>query len=79
MKASQPLTIRRRRAGREEPQQTGGDGHPKLMESCITTDSRPLPLLANSGLRSCRVRVFMAENCSELMAPNTISQPSSTP
>ena len=29
MKASQPLAIRRRRAGREEPQQAGGDGHPQ--------------------------------------------------
>ncbi|MNS80705.1 hypothetical protein D3C72_1143960 [compost metagenome] len=48
------------------------------MESCITTDSRPLPLLACSALKSCRVSVFMAENCSELMAPKTASQTSST-
>ncbi len=44
---------------------------PMLIASICTIDSRLLPLLADSPVMSLSVTEFMAENCIELMAPNT--------
>ncbi|MNP58996.1 hypothetical protein D3C76_1539600 [compost metagenome] len=42
---------------------------PRLMDSCITIDSRLLPLLASRSGKSFSVRVFMAEKRRELTMP----------
>ena len=45
---------------------------PMLMDSCMMTERRLLPLLACSSDKSTRVTVFMAVNCVELIMPNRV-------
>ncbi|MNE69976.1 hypothetical protein D3C80_1657360 [compost metagenome] len=51
------------------PNSAPAQATPRLSDSCATTDSRLLPLLALASSRSMSVTVFIAVNCMEFTAP----------
>ncbi|MNN60739.1 hypothetical protein D3C81_1759380 [compost metagenome] len=59
------------------PSKAPAHATPRLNDNCATTDSKLLPLLALASSRSISVTVFIAVNCSELIAPRIASRHSS--